>query len=87
MGLAPVPARPAPGFTLADQDGRTMPLSGWRGKVVVLEFMDPHCTDICPLVSQEFVQRPPGRRAQAPRPVRERSQCRTSGELTRPPVG
>ena len=26
-----------------------------RGTVVVLEFMDPHCTDICPLVSQEFV--------------------------------
>ena len=55
MGLAPVPARPAPGFTLTDQDGRAVPLSGLRGKVVVLEFMDPHCTDICPLVSQEFV--------------------------------
>jgi cytochrome oxidase Cu insertion factor (SCO1/SenC/PrrC family) len=55
MGLAPVPASPAPGFTLTDQDGRTVPLSGMRGKVVVLEFMDPHCTDICPLVSQEFV--------------------------------
>jgi cytochrome oxidase Cu insertion factor (SCO1/SenC/PrrC family) len=55
MGLAPVPARPAPGFTLTDQDGRAVPLSGWRGKVVVLEFMDPHCTDTCPLVSQEFV--------------------------------
>jgi len=55
MGLAPVPSRPAPGFTLTDQDGRTVPLSGLRGKVVVLEFMDPHCTDICPLVSQEFV--------------------------------
>ncbi len=23
MGLSPVPARPAPGFTLTDQDGRT----------------------------------------------------------------
>ena len=55
MGLAPVPARPAPGFTLTDQDGRSVPLSGLRGQVVVLEFMDPHCTDICPLVSQEFV--------------------------------
>ena len=55
MGLAPVPARAAPGFTLTDQDGRAVPLSGLRGKVVVLEFMDPHCTDICPLVSQEFV--------------------------------
>lgn len=55
MGLSPVPARPAPGFTLTDQDGRTLSLSALRGKVVVLEFMDPHCTDICPIVSQEYV--------------------------------
>jgi cytochrome oxidase Cu insertion factor (SCO1/SenC/PrrC family) len=55
MGLSPVPSRPAPGFTLTDQDGRTISLSSLRGKVVVLEFMDPHCTDICPIVSQEYV--------------------------------
>ncbi len=54
MGLSPVPARPAPGFTLTDQNGQVLPLSRFRGKVVVLEFMDPHCTDICPIVSQEF---------------------------------
>ena len=55
MGLSPVPARGAPGFRLTDQHGRTLALSSLRGKVVVLNFMDPHCTDICPLVSQEFV--------------------------------
>jgi cytochrome oxidase Cu insertion factor (SCO1/SenC/PrrC family) len=55
MGLSPVPARPAPGFTLTDQDGRTLSLASLRGKAVVLEFMDPHCTDICPIVSQEYV--------------------------------
>lgn len=55
MELSPVPVRPAPGFTLTDQDGRVLPLSAFRGKVVVLEFMDPHCTDICPIVSQEYV--------------------------------
>lgn len=55
MGLSPVPAKAAPGFRLTDQDGRTLTLSSLRGKVVVLNFMDPHCTDICPLVSQEFV--------------------------------
>ncbi len=55
MGLSPVPARPAPGFTLTDQDGRVLALSAFRGKVVVLEFMDPHCTDICPIVSDEFI--------------------------------
>ena len=55
MGLSPVPVRSAPGFTLTDQEGRTLSLSSLRGKVVVLEFMDPHCTDICPIVSQEYV--------------------------------
>lgn len=55
MQLSPVPARPAPGFTLTDQDGRTMSLASFRGRAVVLEFMDPHCTDICPIVSQEFI--------------------------------
>jgi cytochrome oxidase Cu insertion factor (SCO1/SenC/PrrC family) len=55
MELSALPGTRAPGFTLTDQRGRTMSLAGLRGKVVVLEFMDPHCTDICPLVSQEFV--------------------------------
>jgi cytochrome c oxidase assembly factor CtaG/cytochrome oxidase Cu insertion factor (SCO1/SenC/PrrC family) len=55
MSLSPVPARAAPGFRLTDQNGRTLALSSLRGKVVVLNFMDPHCTDICPLVSQEFI--------------------------------
>jgi cytochrome oxidase Cu insertion factor (SCO1/SenC/PrrC family) len=55
MGLSPVPVRPAPGFTLTDQDGRALSLASLRGKAVVLEFMDPHCTDICPIVSQEYV--------------------------------
>jgi protein SCO1 len=55
MLLSPLPHQQAPGFTLTDQAGRTMALAGLRGKVVVLEFMDPHCTDICPIVSQEFV--------------------------------
>jgi len=43
------------GFTLTDQDGRTVSLAGLRGRPVVLEFMDPHCTDICPIVSAEFL--------------------------------
>jgi len=55
MQLSPIPGVRAPGFTLTDQNGHTMSLASLRGKVVVLEFMDPHCTDICPIVSQEFV--------------------------------
>jgi len=32
-----------------------MSLAGLRARVVVLEFMDPHCTDTCPIVSREFL--------------------------------
>jgi cytochrome oxidase Cu insertion factor (SCO1/SenC/PrrC family) len=56
MGLSPVPVRAAPGFTLTDQDGRVLSLASFRGRAVVLEFMDPHCSDICPIVSQEFAR-------------------------------
>jgi cytochrome oxidase Cu insertion factor (SCO1/SenC/PrrC family) len=55
MQLSPVPPQAAPGFTLADQHGRTLSLASLRGHAVVLEFMDPHCTDICPIVSGEFI--------------------------------
>lgn len=55
MGLSPVPPKNAPGFAFVDQHGSTVSLASLRGRSVVLEFMDPHCTDICPLVSQEFV--------------------------------
>ena len=55
MQLSPVPATPAPGFTLTDQNGHILSLASFRGRAVVLEFMDPHCTDICPIVSQEFI--------------------------------
>jgi cytochrome oxidase Cu insertion factor (SCO1/SenC/PrrC family) len=55
MALTPVPDLTAPGFTLTDQAGHAVSLNSFKGRVVVLEFMDPHCTDICPIVSQEFV--------------------------------
>lgn len=55
MALSPVPHSIAPNFTLVDQHGKTMSLASFRGRTVVLEFMDPHCIDICPIVSQEFV--------------------------------
>ena len=55
MNLDTLPRKAAPGFAFTDQAGRTMTLSDFRGKVVVLEFLDPHCTDICPIVSREFL--------------------------------
>jgi cytochrome oxidase Cu insertion factor (SCO1/SenC/PrrC family) len=47
---------PAPGFTLTDQHGRQVPLSGLHGKVVLLTFLDPVCVTDCPLIAQEFRQ-------------------------------
>jgi len=55
MQLSPVPVARAPGFLLTDQAGHAVSLTSLRGRVVVLEFMDPHCTCICPIVSQEFI--------------------------------
>jgi cytochrome oxidase Cu insertion factor (SCO1/SenC/PrrC family) len=55
MNLDALPHQAAPEFALTDQAGRTMTLSDFRGKIVVLEFLDPHCTDICPIVSREFI--------------------------------
>ena len=57
MGLSSAQGAPAPDVVLPDQNGQSVSLSGLeqQGKVIVLEFMDSHCTDICPIVSQEFV--------------------------------
>jgi protein SCO1/2 len=45
---------PAPGFELTDQRSERLALSDLRGRVVVLAFLDPHCTDICPLTAAHF---------------------------------
>lgn len=53
---APLQGAPAPGFTLADQFGRRVSLSQFRGKVVVLSFDDDQCTTICPLTTATLVE-------------------------------
>lgn len=45
---------PAPAFTLTDQRGATVGVSDFKGKVVVLGFLDPDCTDSCPLAAAQF---------------------------------
>jgi cytochrome oxidase Cu insertion factor (SCO1/SenC/PrrC family) len=45
---------PAWGFTLTDQADRTVSLTGLRGDVVVLTFLDPVCTTDCPLIAQQL---------------------------------
>lgn len=53
--ISPMPSHAAPAFTLTDQRGRRVSLYSLRGKVVVIQPMDPECVDICPLVAQEFI--------------------------------
>jgi cytochrome oxidase Cu insertion factor (SCO1/SenC/PrrC family)/thiol-disulfide isomerase/thioredoxin len=48
--------RSAPNFTLADQFGRRVSLTDFRGKVVLLAFADSRCTTICPLTTTSMVQ-------------------------------
>lgn len=41
-------------FRLLDQNGTSVSLSDFRGKVVVLTFMDSQCTDTCPITAVHF---------------------------------
>jgi protein SCO1 len=42
-------AKPAPGFTLVDQNGNAVSLAAYRGRPVIVTFIDPLCRDYCPL--------------------------------------
>lgn len=46
----------APNFVLHDQNGRQTSLAQFRGKVVLLAFIDSHCTTICPLTTESMVK-------------------------------
>jgi cytochrome oxidase Cu insertion factor (SCO1/SenC/PrrC family) len=45
----PAGARPAPDFRLTDQDGKPVSISGFRGRPVIVTFIDPLCRAYCPL--------------------------------------
>ena len=59
VSLAPKPAGPdvtwaagahlAPGFSLTDQAGRPVSLAAFRGRPVIVTFIDPLCRNLCPL--------------------------------------
>lgn len=46
----------APPFRLRDQFGRSVSLSSFRGRPVVLTFMEAHCTQLCPRVADKLHQ-------------------------------
>ncbi len=51
VGGAP---QPAPDFRLPDQAGQLVSLSALRGREVLVTFMDPQCTSLCPIMGQEI---------------------------------
>jgi cytochrome oxidase Cu insertion factor (SCO1/SenC/PrrC family) len=51
----PLGGIPAPGFQLTDQFGRRASLAAWRGKVVVLAFVDSRSTTLSPLTAQTLI--------------------------------
>lgn len=42
-------ARPAPDFALSDQNGIPVSVARFRGRPVIVTFIDPVCQDLCPL--------------------------------------
>lgn len=46
--------KPASDFSLQDAGGRSVSLSDFRGKVVVLHFIYTHCPDVCPLHAERI---------------------------------
>ena len=44
----------APGFRLADQNGVPVSLAAYRGRPVILTFIDPLCRDYCPLEAKHL---------------------------------
>ncbi len=51
-----LPGATAPGFTLTDQFGARISLSQFRGKVIVLAFVDSRCTTVCPLTTVSMTE-------------------------------
>ena len=46
----------APDFRLIDQNGGSVSLSDFRGKIALLTFMDSQCKDTCPITGAHFRQ-------------------------------
>jgi cytochrome oxidase Cu insertion factor (SCO1/SenC/PrrC family) len=48
--------QPAPDIRLVNQFGQRMALSQFRGKVVILAFVDSQCTTVCPLTTVSMLE-------------------------------
>ena len=52
---SPLGGNPAPDFRLRDQSGQVVSLSQFRGKAVLLAFVDSRCSTICPLTTTSLL--------------------------------
>jgi cytochrome oxidase Cu insertion factor (SCO1/SenC/PrrC family) len=48
--------RAAPRFALTDQDDKSVTSSGLQGKLTLLTFLDPVCSDDCPVIANQLAQ-------------------------------
>ncbi len=49
-----LPGEEVPDIPLVDQNGQTVDFSRYRGKAILLTFIDSRCTDDCPILSKRF---------------------------------
>ena len=56
MGLSTPTPKPAPAFTLTDQNGQATSVPSRPPRVVVLTFFNAPCNDICPVLADEIEQ-------------------------------
>ena len=47
--MLPEGRQPAPNFTLRDQNGHRLSMTSYRGRDVLITFVDPLCRNLCPL--------------------------------------
>jgi protein SCO1 len=56
LGTVLTKRMPAPTFRLHDQFGRPVTMAEFRGRTVVLTFIEAHCTQLCPQVANQLHQ-------------------------------
>ena len=53
-GVIAIAHRKAPDFTLTDQTGTTVSMSKLRGTLTLVTFLDPVCSDDCPIIANQI---------------------------------
>lgn len=54
--VIPANSQAAPNFALKDQNGQIVTVSGLKGKVVAITFLDSHCKQLCPIEADQLAQ-------------------------------